>query len=100
MIALSALVSAASTISTSARARTALALLALLPACSDGTVERADGAPDFGASSPYVPSTQSPSTPSSPVTQNPATPGTGQSAPGPVNGHPPQVSRPGQALDG
>jgi hypothetical protein len=78
MIALSALVSAASTISTSARARTALALLALLPACSDGTVERADGPPDFTASSPYVPSTQSPSTPASPVTQNPATPGTGQ----------------------
>src|SRR5262245_63740005 len=55
--------------------RTALALLALLPACSDGAAERADGPPDFAGnpSTPYVPSAQTPGTPNSgtPITPSP-----------------------------
>jgi len=58
-------------------ARTAVALLALLPACSDGGAERADGPPDYtgNPSTPYVPATQTPSTP------DPGTPGAGPSTP-------------------
>lgn len=66
-----------STGATSTGARTALALLTLLPACSDGGAERADGPPDFtgNPSAPYVPSTQNPNT------QVPTTPAAGNGDP-------------------
>jgi hypothetical protein len=71
---------AARTISTSAASTGALALLALLSACSDGAAERADGPPDYtgNPSNPYVPSTPNPNTanPDDPTTgtQDPSAP--------------------------
>lgn len=68
MTAPSTWMSAARKLSTAAAAT---AVLALLPACSDGAAERADGPPDFtgNPSAPYVPSGQSPNA------QDPGTPG-------------------------
>jgi len=61
MIAPTDRISAASHVPSRARTRTALALLALLPACSGGSAER-DGLPDYNNSpAPYVPSAQDPS---------------------------------------
>ena len=54
----------AASLAAGAAAGPALALCALLPACSDGGAERADGPPDFGSpASEYVPAAQNPSSP-------------------------------------
>src|SRR5688572_11591287 len=72
------------TISTRALARTALALVAfsLVPACSDGGLDRADGPPTYQPpSGPYTPSTPNPApgtsgAPNTPGEQTPPPPGT------------------------
>ena len=104
MTAPSTWMSAARKISTGAAAagaRTALALLALLPACSDGAAERADGPPDFegNPSTPYVPSTpnanpQAPGTPTTPTTgnENPGNPPAGSGGTPSTEGQNPDVS--------
>jgi len=76
-------------------ARTALALLALLPACSDGAAERPDGPPDFtgNPSAPYVPSTPNPSP------QNPGAAGSGDPSVQPPAGNGGTPTTEGQGPD-